>query len=176
MILEKINKWNAGQQFDTLRAQIMKQTLVINAVNQSIIFVWRLPSNIPHACVCVYVSVCVCVSVCIRVCVSLSLSFPIFLSVTLLLIFVSLRVSVCSSISTVHIQKKSQNLFFCFQSLNKKEAYCASGTYVSTSCSTCFNTFFYFYRRCRSNDGFNEYGSLVYVPKDGWRGAPIWRI
>ena len=130
----------------------MKQTLVINAVNQSIIFVWRLQSNIPHACVfvCMYICVCVCVCmcvclcvyVCIRVCVSLSLSFPIFLSVTLLLIFVSLRVSVCSSISTVHIQKKSQNLFFCFQSLYKKEAYCTSSTYVSTSCSTCFNTFF----------------------------------
>ena len=126
-------------------------------------------------CMCMCVCLCECECVCMRVCmcVCLSLSSPIFLSVTLLLIFVSLNVSVCSSISKVRIQKKSQNLFFCFQSLYKKEAYCTSSTYVSTSCSTCFNTFFSLYRRCRSNDGFNEYGSLVYVPKDGWRGAPI---
>ena len=93
-------------------------------------------------CVCLYVCVCVCMCVCVCVLVCVSLSIPIFLSVTLLLIFVSLRVSVCSSISKVRIQKKSQNLFFCFQSLYKKEAYCTSSTYVSTSCSTCFNTFF----------------------------------
>ena len=127
-------------------------------------------------CVCMYVSVCVCLCMSLCVCVSVLVCVSLFPYLSLCHSFFNICFSPCVRVLlnqySAYTEKESKSIFLFSVSEQK-----GSLLYEQYVCKYILQYvlqyIFYLYRRCRSNDGFNEYGSLEYVPKDGWRGAPI---